>query len=211
MKITIFGASGNIGKLLVGHALEKGHFVNAYVRDLSKLKLSHPNLHIAQGELSNKAEIISVVGGADLVISVLGPPLVRNYDGMPLAEAHQHIISAMKEKDVKRFITLATPSVKFEKDKRSVLTVLPGIFAKLFFPKSYKEIVEIGNIMKNSSVDWTVVRIIAPNNKPATGKIKVSFGDKKLSFGIARADIAAFILKEAESGNYIKSMPIIGS
>ncbi|MCZ8285832.1 MAG: NAD(P)H-binding protein, partial [Bacteroidia bacterium] len=202
MNITIFGASGTIGKLLVGQALEKGHFVTAYVRDLSKLQLSHPNLHIVHGELSDRTEIISAVGGADLVVSVLGPPLVRNYDGMPLAEAHRHIISAMKEKDVKRFITLATPSVKFEKDKRSLLTVLPGIMAKLFFPKPYKEIVEIGNIMKNSDVDWTVVRILAPNNKPATGKIKVSFGDKKISFGIARSDIAAFILKEAESGNY---------
>lgn len=211
MNITIFGASGTIGKLLVQQALEKGHFVNAYVRDGSKLNLAHPNLHVSKGELNNKTEIISVVSGANAVVSVLGPPLVRNYDGMPLADAHRYIISAMKEKGVKRFITLATPSVKFEKDKRSVATVLPGMMAKLFFPKPYKEIVEIGNIVKGSDVDWTIVRIIAPNNKPANGKIKVSFGDKKLSFGISRADIAAFILKEAEVGMYIKSMPIIGS
>jgi putative NADH-flavin reductase len=211
MHVTVFGASGNIGKLIVEQALANGHFLNAYVRNISKLKVTHPHLHIVEGELDNKVGIKSVLNEADVVISVLGPPLVRNYEGMPLAEAHKHIISAMKEKGIKRFITLATPSVKFEKDKKSIATVLPGIMAKLFFPKPYKEIMEIGEIMKNSKLDWTVVRIIAPNNKPATGKIKVSFGDEKLSFGISRTDIAAFILKESETGSYIKSMPIIGS
>jgi hypothetical protein len=81
----------------------------------------------------------------------------------------------------------------------------------LFFPKPYKEIVEIGNIVEDSDTDWTIVRIIAPNNKPAAENVKVSFGDKKLSFGISRDDVANFILKEAETGAYIKSMPIIGS
>jgi hypothetical protein len=117
----------------------------------------------------------------------------------------------MKDASVKRFITLATPSVKFEKDVRSFATVFPGIMARLIFPKPYKEIVAIGSLVKMTDLDWTIVRIIAPNEKPATGKVKVSFGDKKLNMSISREDIAAFILQEAEQGKYIKSMPIIGS
>jgi putative NADH-flavin reductase len=211
MNILIFGASGAIGTRLAQQAMEKGHHVTAFVRDPAKLKIAHPNLRIVKGELSDKPAIQYCVEGVDTVVSVLGPPLVRNYEGMPLADGHQKIIAAMEATGVKRFITLATPSVKFEKDRRSIATVLPGIMAKLFFPKPYKEIVEIGNIVKNSDTYWTIVRIIAPNNKPATGNIKVSFGDKKLSFGISRDDIAGFILKEAETGAYIRSMPIIGS
>lgn len=211
MNITLFGASGAIGLKLSQQALAKGHHVKAFVRNPDKIKISHPNLQLIKGELSDSAAILNSVLGSDAIISVLGPPLVRHYKGMQLADGHRNIISAMKENGVKRIITLATPSVKFEKDQQSIATVLPGIMAKLFFPKPYKEIVEIGNIVRNSDTDWTIVRIIAPNNKLATGNIKVSFGDKKLRFSISRDDIAAFILKEAEKGEYIKSMPIIGS
>lgn len=211
MKVLIFGASGAIGIKLTQQALAKGHHVKAFVRNPDKIKISHPNLQIVKGDLSDKVAIQNSVKGSDVIVSVLGPPLVRNYEGMPLAEAHKNIISAMNDNSVKRLITLATPSVKFEKDQKSIATVLPGFMAKLFFPKPYKEIVEIGNVVKNSNTDWTIIRIIAPNNKSATGNIKVSFGDKKMSFGISRDDIATFILKELETGMYIKSMPIIGS
>ena len=211
MNLLLFGASGAIGIKLTQQALSRGHHVKAFVRNPDKIKISHPNLQIVIGDLSDKVAIQNSVKGSDVIVSVLGPPLVRNYEGLPLAEAHKNILSAMKDNGVNKFITLATPSVKFEKDQKSIATVLPGIMAKLFFPKPYKEIVEIGDIVKNSNVDWTIVRIIAPNNKPATGNIKVSFGDKKISFGISRDDIATFILKESEKGEYIKSMPIIGS
>jgi len=211
MNLLIFGASGAIGIKLTQQALAKGHHVKAFVRNPDKIKISHPNLQIVKGDLSDKVAIQNSVKGSDVIVSVLGPPLVRNYEGMPLAEAHKNILSAMKDNGVNRFITLATPSVKFEKDQKSIATVLPGIMAKLFFPKPYKEIIEIGNVVKNSNTDWTIIRIIAPNNKPATGNIKVSFGDKKIGFGISRDDISTFILNEAEMGKYIKSMPIIGS
>lgn len=211
MKLLIFGASGAIGKKLTQRALDKGHLVKAFVRNPNKINFSHPNLQIVKGDLSDRMAIQSSVEHSDVVISVLGPPLVRKYEGMPLAEAHKNIISAMNEYNVKRLITLATPSVKFDKDKKSVATVLPGIMGKLLFPKPYLEIVEIGNIVKESNTDWTIVRIIAPNDKPATGKSKVSFGERKIGFSISRDDIATFILNEAEKGEYIKSMPIIGS
>jgi putative NADH-flavin reductase len=210
MNITIFGAGGKIGNSLVRKALEAGHHVKAYVRTPSKLNFIHTNLQTIKGELYESELIKTVIKGSDVVISVMGPALKRNYEGMPLLAGHKNIVAAMKETGVKRFITLATPSVKFEKDVRSFATVFPGIMAKLFFPKPYKEIVAIGDLIKTSGLDWTIVRIIAPNDKPATGKVIVSFGDKKLKISISRADIAAFILKEAEQGHYFKSMPIIG-
>jgi len=211
MKITLFGASGNIGYLLLKQAINEGHHVIAYVRNPSRLALSHGNLQIIKGNLDDKNNIRKAVEGADVVISVLGPPLQRKYEGMPLLEGHRNILSSMKEVGVRRFITLATPSVKFEKDVRSFATVFPGIMARLLFPIPYKEIVAIGDLVKMTDLDWTVVRIIAPNDKPEIGKVNVTFGDIKLNMAISREDIAAFILNEAEQGNYFKSMPIIGS
>ena len=211
MKVTIFGASGAIGKLLVNKVLEKGYFVTAYIRNPAKFDLTHPNLKLFEGELTDYHRIKEAVSGTDIVVSTLGPALARNYEGFPVLDGHKNIIRAMQSEQIRRFITIATPSVKFKRDKKSVATILPTIMAKLFLPKAYKEIVQIGEVVSGSDLDWTIIRFIAPTNKPGNANVKAGFGDTKMSLSISRADIAGFILEEISNGKYIKSMPIIGS
>lgn len=211
MEIIIFGASGGIGRLLVGQALNAGYMVKAYVRNPSKLELTHQNLEIIKGELSDFENIRTAIAGVDAVISTLGPPLKRNYKGWAILDAHINIVKAMEMEGVNRFITIATPSVNFRWDISSIITKMPTVMAKLLFPKAYKEIVMVGNVVSDSSLDWTIVRIIAPNNKPLTGSVKVTFGETKIKWGISRADIAAYLLLQVEDAQQIYSMPIIGS
>lgn len=211
MEITIFGASGGIGRLLVEQALDAGYMVKAYVRNPSKLELTHQNLEIIKGELSDFENIRTAIAGVDAVISTLGPPLKRNYKGWAILDAHINIVKAMEMEGVNRFITIATPSVNFRWDISSITTKMPTVMAKLLFPKAYKEIVMVGNVVSDSSLDWTIVRIIAPNNKPLAGSVKVTFGETKIKWGISRADIAAYLLLQVEDAQQIYSMPIIGS
>jgi putative NADH-flavin reductase len=77
MKITVFGASGAIGKLLMRQALDKGYNVRAYVRNPSMLDLKHQNLETIQGELHDYDKIKQAILQDDVVISTLGPPLKR--------------------------------------------------------------------------------------------------------------------------------------
>jgi len=88
---------------------------------------------------------------------------------------------------------------------------MPRIIAKLFLPKPYKEIVAAGEVTKNSDLDWTIVRFIAPVDGAARHNVKTTFGDLKINFRITRADIAAFVLKELTHPEFIRSIPIIGS
>jgi putative NADH-flavin reductase len=211
MKIAVFGASGAIGKLFIRQALDKGYKVKAYVRNLSKLDMEHPDLVTIQGELHDFGNIKLAISGADVVISTLGPPLKRNYNDFSVLEGHKNIIKAMETENIKRFITIATPSVKSTEDIPSLATKMPAIMAKIFFPSAYKEIVQLGEAVKASQLDWSIIRFIAPNNKPATGNVKITFGETKINWGIPRADIADFILKQTNDNQYIGSMPIIGS
>jgi putative NADH-flavin reductase len=211
MTIIIFGSTGAIGKSVVKQALDRGYTVKAYLRNPSGLTIIHPALQVIVGELSDYPQIRQAIAGVDAVISTLGPPLVYKYKGQPLAEGHRNIIQAMRESGVHRLITLATPSVKFEKDKSSLTTKMPPLMARLLYPSAYKEIVEIGRMVATSGLDWTIVRIIAPDNKPAAGGVKVTFGDKKIGLSVSRADIATFMLQQVEDKSYILSMPIIGS
>jgi nucleoside-diphosphate-sugar epimerase len=50
MKLFILGATGGIGRHLVRLALERGHFVTAYVRSPKKIVEVHERLKVMQGE-----------------------------------------------------------------------------------------------------------------------------------------------------------------
>lgn len=77
MKLIIFGASGKTGRQLVEQALAQGHAVTAFVRNPAKLKLTHPNLQIAEGDMLNVESVERGVRGQDAVLSALGvtPPV----------------------------------------------------------------------------------------------------------------------------------------
>lgn len=210
MKITVFGANGAIGRLFSQQALAQGHSLSLYSRSRSGLFESEHS-SVFTGELSDYNAVRNAVRGADAVVSFLGPVLKYSYPGMPISDGHQNIIKAMGKEGIKRFITIGTPAISFEKDRAAMATVLPKFMARLFLPKPYKEITSVGRLVASSDLDWTIVRFIAPIDGSPKGHTKVSFGDKGIKFKITRADIAAFVLEEVAARRYVKSMPIIGS
>ncbi|WP_432661971.1 NAD(P)-binding oxidoreductase [Wukongibacter baidiensis] len=212
MTIAVFGASGAIGKLLVKKALNDGYKVKAYVRNPKKIDFSHPNLTVVKGELSEYEKIEDIIKDTDAVISTLGPSMNRKAKGYPVRDGHVNIINAMEKQNISRFITLGTPSIKFEKDKKSAATVLTVILGRIFIPKrGIEEMILLGNTVKSSNLDWTIVRILSPVNDDTSSDVKVTFGDKKIKWKISRKNIASFMLDQVKNSQYIKSMPIIGS
>lgn len=209
MKVAIFGAAGGIGKYAVQHALRKGYVVNAFARNLDSLSISHDNLTKIRGEINDYEAVKKALAGCDVVIWCVGIPM-KKYEGMPSLDGHKVLIKAMNKCGITRLIDWATPSVPYAKDKKSFTTVVPGILAGIALKQAKNEMIAIGELVSKSSLDWTMVRFMAPKNTPYTGKVKVGFGDVKMSFGISREDIGAFMVEQVESRQYIRSMPIIG-
>lgn len=210
MKVIIFGASGGIGKFAVQHALEKGYDVKAFLRNPSKLTIKHKNLTIIQGGINNYNDIKNAIFDCDAVIWCIGIPMKR-YKHMESLDGHKNLLKAMNECGIKRLIDWATPSVRFKKDKKSFITVVPGFMAGILFPMAKKEIIYIADMITASKLKWTIVRFMAPKDTPFTGNVKVGFGDTKMSFNISRADIGAFMVEQLSNKSYEYSMPIIGS
>lgn len=211
MNVLIFGASGGIGKWAVEYALQDGHHVTAYVRHPEKVQITSDHLTLIQGQITDKEKITKALSGQNAVIWCVGIPMKRKYPVMQSLEGHKILIQAMKEQGVKRFIDWGTPSIRFEQDKKSLITVAPGILAGIAFPQAKKEMVAIGQLLQTSELEWTLVRFMAPKDTPYTGKVKTGFGDVKMKFSISRKDIGAFMAKQLHDDRFIRSMPIIGS
>ena len=211
MNVIIFGATGGIGKWAVKHALEKGHHVTAYVRNKQKMTIHDDKLTVIQGEISDYDKVKSALDEQDAEIWCVGIPMKNKLVKFEFQKGHEILLKAMKEQGVKRLIDWGTPSVAFDKDKKSFITVVPGIMAEITFSKAKAEMISISQMLKQSDLDWTMVRFMMPKNSAYTGNVKVGFGDVKMNFAVSKEDIGAFMVDQIENKRYIRSMPIIGS
>src|ERR1700677_2885400 len=73
MRITVLGATGATGRHLVSQALERGHQVDAVVRDPGHAALpAHPRLTIYRGDVHDAASIADAMAPVTVVVSGLG-------------------------------------------------------------------------------------------------------------------------------------------
>ena len=71
MRIFLLGATGRTGKLVMQQALQRDHIVHALVRDKSKVKLSHANLILFEGQPADKAALENAMKGCEAILSAL--------------------------------------------------------------------------------------------------------------------------------------------
>src|SRR6266480_3577431 len=81
MRICVVGASGKLGKYMVGHALDRGYEVVAVCREQSVGKLAEfePRISIVPGATDDREVIERAVRGCDGVLVVLVPRGVHGY------------------------------------------------------------------------------------------------------------------------------------
>jgi nucleoside-diphosphate-sugar epimerase len=212
LKVTVFGATGQIGRLVVADLLAGGHRVTAYVRNPGKLEHDDPHLVTVTGELSDKDRVRQSIQGADAVISALGPSLKRGAKGTPITEGTRNIVDAMEAENVRRYVGLATPSVRDERDAPTLKAKILPVVAGLLFPNALDELVGMTTAVTQSGLDWTIARITSPNNKPSKGNLRVGYlGRDKVGSAMSRADIATFLVAQLSDSTYSQAAPAISN
>ncbi len=212
LRVTVFGASGKIGRHVVDQLLAAGHTVTAYVRNASKLAITHPNLSVVEGELDQPAGIARAVDGADAVISALGPTLRRGATGTPVTDGTRNIVDSMQAACVRRFIGHATPAVADPRDRPTFKAKLLRLMPRLAFPNALTEIDGMTEMVTRSDLDWTIARIISPNDRPAKGTIRSGFlGRDRVGSAMTRADIATFLVGQLTDDRYRHAAPVISN
>jgi putative NADH-flavin reductase len=214
MKFTVFGATGGVGREVVTQALDRGDHVTAYVRNPAKLDLTHPDLTVITGELTDREAVRRAVRGADAVISALGPSLDRKATrmplGMPLVDGTRAIVEAMQAEGVERYIGMATPSLRDPRDTRSLLGLIVPFMGRTFLSRAYRELLAMSQLVTDSPLDWTIARFTRPTDGARTGTVRAGYlGRDRIRASITRADIATFLLDQSTDPRFHRSAPAI--
>lgn len=209
MKITIFGATGQTGLYLVALALEAGHEVTVLIRTPSKLVIDDHRLTVLKGDITNADQVADAIAGADAVISVLGP--TSNRPDFVISQGIKHIITAMGKHGVRRLVVSAGAGVSDPNDKPGIFNKVIGAIVRIFSRYVYEDMVSAVTLVRQSNLDWTVVRVPMLTNEPARGGIKVAYVGKGLRSRITRADLADFMLGQVDDMTHLHQAPAVSN
>jgi len=203
MKLLIFGSTGSIGRQLVAQALEQGHWVTAFARTPTKLEIKHTNLTTVQGDALDSVAVEKVMEGQDAVLCSLG----AGAKGTIRSEGTRHIVRAMEKTGVRRLICQSTLGVGDSRDNLNFLW--KHIMFGLLLRRAYADHVSQEDCVRQSRLDWTIVRPAAFTDGNRTGEYRHGFSgmDKTLKLKISRADVADFMLTQLTNQRYLLKTP----
>jgi len=201
LRLVVLGATGGTGLELVKQALERGHWVTAFVRSPDRLRDFRDRIDIKQGDLLNSSELELAIQGHDAVLSGFGPRVpVAKADANLLERFARALTSAIPDAGVRRVIV---ESVAFLfKDSIFPPAYLLG---RLFFPRTVADASAMERIFTNTDLDWTMVRPPELTDKPYTGKYRVREGHlPRFGLKVSRANVADLMIKLAENHGSIR-------
>lgn len=152
----------------------------------------------------DSASVQAAVRGQDAVLSALG---VRKLTKTTvLSEGIRNVIGAMQRHGVKRLIVESSLGVG---DSRGQLGWFFGLLAAVLLRNIYadKEVQE--RYIRESGLDWTVVRPAVLTDGPRTGRYRHWLGEPRspIRVKISRADVADFMLGQLASETYLHKTP----
>jgi len=201
MNILVLGSTGRVGSQLITYALrDRQHHVTAFVRTPEKIQISDENLTIFKGNVLNKADIVGAMNEIDVVISAL------NTDGTTtLSESMPLIIEAMENEGIQRIITVGTAGILQSRTTPTILRYQSSE-SKRKSTRAAKEHHKVYDILKESTLDWT---IICPTYLPDGEKIGKYRVERNYlpenGIKISVPDTAEFTYNQIKSSDYIKS------
>ena len=205
MLLSVFGATGRTGRLVVDQALAKGHAVTAYLRESATLATAIP-LTLVRGDLEDTGAVERAVRGADAVVSALGPR--RGTPAGFLSHAARTVTAAMRAGGVRRLVWLTGAGVMDADDEPSASRTVMRALMRLVAPELLRDSEECCRIIRESGLEWTVVRVPMLSDGPPAGPPRAGSRPPRPR-PLARADVAAFLLAEAEISRYPRRSPML--
>ncbi|WP_426593309.1 NAD(P)-dependent oxidoreductase [Cellulomonas sp. McL0617] len=215
MKLTIFAATGGIGRQILEQAVAAGHDVTAVVRDPSRLPSTTARVLTADLDAPDQNSLITAVAGADAVLSALGAR-TKSDEGIA-ARGTQAIIDAMRAAGTGRLVVVSAAPIgtvpspdnpnppKYDDGDGFFMRHLFSGFARTMFKAQYADLARMEDVVRASGLDWTIARPPKLSNTPLTARYRTAL-DKNIVGGwsIGRADVAHLMLALATDGSTVR-------
>lgn len=188
-------------------ALEGRHEVTAFVRDPARLGMDHPRLRIVSGDVMDAARVKEAVAGSEAVLSALGHTKASTKDIQTAGT--ENIVAAMKKHGVRRILSLTGAGVRDPKDQPKLSDKIIVFLLERLQGDVLRDAVVHAEVIKESGLDWIIVRGPMLTDGPHTGAYRVGYVGKNSGSKASRADVADFMLAQLSSDEYLGQAPMV--
>ncbi|MEF2278142.1 NAD(P)H-binding protein [Deinococcus sp. YIM 134068] len=207
MRLAILGGTGRTGHLLIDEALVRGHELRVLARRPEAVHRQGDLLTVVPGDARDPEALRQLVEGTEAVVSALGPVKGGPPDVMTLTA--RHLIHVLPEEGIRRLVTLTGAGVPHPGDHPKPADLVFRTLLRLLQPDVIRDSLAHVDLIRESDLDWTVVRVPRLGDGPMK-PLKVGLvGD--ISTLVTRASVARFMLDAVEGGEHVRQAPAISN
>jgi putative NADH-flavin reductase len=205
MKLTIFAATGGIGRQLLEQAVAAGYDVTAAARNPQNLSPVPARAVTADLASVDAAALQPAVAGADGVLSALGAR--TKADTGVAARGTKASTEAMRAAGVRRIIVVSAAPIgtvpspgrphppRHDPGDGFIVRYLADPIVKRALREHYADLARMEDVLRDSDLDWTAVRPPRLTSKPVTGSYRTALGQNiRRGLFVSRADVAHYML-----------------
>ena len=193
MRVTVFGASGRTGRLVVAEALARGAEVTAAVRDPAKASFDE-RVDVAVGDARDDDAVRAAIAGADAVASTLA--IAEGTEPTTaMSDATRTIVEVMED------------AFAEGGSRRLVVTANSTVFSDREIADPYRIVAEEHRrdvaILRGSMLAWTVLAPKLLRDDPAAGAPEVVLDAAATGRSISRAALARLVVESVERDDWV--------
>ncbi|MFE9577994.1 NAD(P)-dependent oxidoreductase [Nocardia sp. NPDC006044] len=199
MRITVFGAAGDVGSRVVAEALGRGHEVVAVIRDPARAAAVPAGAVVRIGDAADLDDVVTLTAGQDLAITATRPPSGQEHELPALTSV---LLKALAHNGVRLLIVGGAATLLVPDADGATLHETPDFPAELR-PIAQACADQLALCRAETVTDWTYLSPpaeLVPGERTGTYRRGV---DELLiradgSSGISMEDFAVALLDEAE-------------
>ena len=202
MKVLVLGASGRLGRALLTRALAADHTVTAYTRHPAPLLTGDPAIRIFGGSVHDARAVDRAMHDQEAVIWAVADRPTADRSPVPLLYGTRVVIRAMTHAGTARLIYVSDTALH-EHDTLGA----GGFFRSVLGHGARRDAREREAAVRQSSLDWTIVRPARLSAGPHTGSYAAVLDAPVRASPISRIDAAAFITSQLVEHTFVRQAP----
>lgn len=203
MRLLVLGAAGKVGARVVTQALDQGHEVTSFTSHVSRDDGAHRRLRTVSGDMRDQGAVAAALAGREAVL--WAPDDILLSRETELSDEARTLTAAMERWGPRRLVFLS--SLNLANIHRRGMLFSAVFMVWLFRRREFRDAEAQEQYVRESGLDWTIIRAGTLFDGPRRDNYRLSLGDVDVPADprVSYADAADLMLRQLTDSTYLRS------